>query len=156
MHIDKSKLKCGIWFEDAEGNVIPHNSEDPIDYIPENAITYHVSFPLAIQEEITILKDCNGVPITNKSASPSMTWNYHIGAGSSDIILAMANSGDYTLPEALSIYAHSCERCMNVLAYKYLNKTEGYAEHSEEWEKCNTVCEYCKEESNGISMSKAS
>ena len=39
-----------------------------------------------------------------------------------------------------------CERCMNVLAYKYLNGKDGYEEYSEEWLKCPTVCQFCKDE----------
>ena len=39
----------------------------------------------------------------------------------------------------------SCERCCNVLAYKYLNGKDGYAEYGEEWKKANTECRYCKE-----------
>lgn len=29
---------------------------------------------------------------------------------------------------------------------KNLNGADGYAEHSEEWEKCNTKCDFCKSE----------
>jgi hypothetical protein len=47
----------------------------------------------------------------------------------------MANSGDYTLAEAMALYASCCERCMNVLAYKYLDGKDGYAEYSDEWKK---------------------
>ena len=53
----------------------------------------------------------------------------------------------FTLGEAIIVYANDCERCMNVLCYKYLNGAEGYPEYSEEWKKCNTVCEWCKDES---------
>jgi hypothetical protein len=35
---------------------------------------------------------------------------------------------------------------MNVLVHKYTNGEDGYAEHSEEWDKCGTVCNFCKEE----------
>lgn len=38
----------------------------------------------------------------------------------------------------------ACERCMNVLAYKYLNGADGYEEYSDEWKKCNTECDFCK------------
>ena len=73
-------------------------------------------------------------------------FNTSIGGGNQDVIMAMVNSGDYTLPEALVVFASACERCMNVLAYKYLNGADGYAEHSEEWEKCNTKCDFCVDE----------
>lgn len=68
------------------------------------------------------------------------TWN------DEKIILAMANSGDFTLSEAIIVYASACERCMNVLAHKYSNGVDGYAEYSEEWQKCNTECQFCRGE----------
>lgn len=74
-----------------------------------------------------------------------LTGHTHIGSGNEDLILAMANSGDYTLSEAICILANCCERCLNVLAYKYLDGKDGYPEHSEEWEKTNTSCEFCEE-----------
>ena len=58
--------------------------------------------------------------------------------------MAMVNSGDYTLQEALVVYSTACERCTNVLAYKYLNGADGYEEYSDEWKKCNTECDFCK------------
>lgn len=60
--------------------------------------------------------------------------------------MAMANSGGYTLQEALVVYSTACERCINVLAYKYLNGTDGYEEYSDsdEWKKCNTEYDFCK------------
>lgn len=73
-----------------------------------------------------------------------MTSNTHIG--NEDCVLAMANSGDYTLREAAVVYANACERCMNVLEYKYLNGKAGYEEFSEEWKKANTICDFCKDE----------
>lgn len=72
--------------------------------------------------------------------------NTTIGGGNQEVIMAMVNSGDYALEEALVVYSSACERCMNVLAYKYLNGKDGYPEHSEEWEKCNTVCDFCRGE----------
>lgn len=62
----------------------------------------------------------------------------------SDVIVAMVNSGDYTLEQAIWICAKSCERCMNVLSDKYCHR-DGYAEFSDEWKKCNTVCDFCKD-----------
>lgn len=67
-----------------------------------------------------------------------------IGGGNQDVILAMANSGDFTLSEALFVWSNACERCMNVLAYKYLDGKDGYEEYSEEWKKANTVCKFCE------------
>lgn len=78
------------------------------------------------------------------SVTPLMDSHVHIGGGNEKVILAMANSGDYTLSEAIAVYASSCERCSNVLAWKYTNGEEGYEEFSEEWKKANTECDFCK------------
>lgn len=83
----------------------------------------------------------NGTSITHL-----IDCNTSIGGGNQDVILAMVNSGDYTLNEALVVFAFSCERCMNVLAFKYLNGKDGYEEYSDEWKKCNTVCDFCRNE----------
>ena len=60
-----------------------------------------------------------------------------------DLVLAMATSGDFTLSEAILVAAQSCERCMNVLYYKYVGAEDGYPEGSEDWEKAGTSCEFC-------------
>lgn len=139
MQIDKTKLPVGIWYEDENGNIIPY---DQSVEMPKEAKSRHVSFPLEVREEIWFSDS------KNKSGKPDITWSTHIGGGNEDVILAMANSGDYRLSEAMALYASCCERCMNVLAYKYLNGKDGYAEYSEEWKACNTVCRYCKGEVN--------
>ena len=117
-------------------NIIPF--DEGVE-LPKEALTRHVSFPLEVREEIWVIKS------NRESNKPDMTWSTHIGGGNQDVILAMANSGDYTLAEAIALYASCCERCTNVLAYKYLNGKDGYAEYSDEWKKCGTSCRYCKE-----------
>ena len=72
------------------------------------------------------------------------TFNTRYCSGS-DCIVAMVNSGDFTLEQAIWVYANSCERCMNVLLHKYLNGADGYPEYSEEWKKCNTFCDFCND-----------
>ena len=142
MKIDKSKLPCGIWYEDEHGNIIPFNDEvEP----PKEAVSKHVSFPLEVREEVWIKES------KREDGKPNITWSTHIGGGNQDVILAMANSGDYTLAEAMALYASCCERCANVLTYKYLNGKDGYEEYSDEWKKCNTVCIYCKEVNKDVS-----
>lgn len=69
-----------------------------------------------------------------------------MGGGTDALLMAMANSGDYTLSEAILIYARACERCSNVLWNKYIGGGEGYEEYSEEWKKVNTVCDFCNGE----------
>ena len=135
MKIDKSKLPCGIWYEDEHGNIIPFNEgAEP----PKEVVSRHVSFPLEVREEVWFKGS------KRKDGRPDITWTTNIGAGNQDVILAMANSGEYTLVEAIALYASCCERCMNALAYEYLDGQEGYEEYSDEWKKCNTVCRYCK------------
>jgi hypothetical protein len=77
---------------------------------------------------------------SRQANSFNSTWN------DEKTVLGMVNSGEYTLEEAIIIYATSCERCMNVLAHKYSNGEEGYEEYSDEWKRCNTVCRFCKDE----------
>jgi len=62
---------------------------------------------------------------------------------SEDLVLAMANSKDFTLSEAIIVSTTACERCINVLRNKY--GLDGYEEYSEEWKKANTSCEFCEE-----------
>lgn len=150
MKIDKSHLKMGIWYEDKDGNVIPHNGAV---LPPENAYTYHSCFPLELSEDIYLVRDEDGNLIDKPfSDRKLLTGHTHIGGGNSDVIMAMVNSGDYSLPEAIAVFGFSCERCMNVLAYKYLNGADGYPEHSEQWNSCNTECDFCKDEDNNESI----
>ena len=146
MNIDKTKIKNGIWCEDVDGNYIPCDT-DTLASFPKEAHTVHTRFPLDIREDVYLLKDYvedYGCRRTYHGSDKIYTASTHIGGGNQDIIMAMVNSGDYTLSEALAVYADACERCANVLAYKYLNGKDGYPEFSEEWKKCNTVCDFCK------------
>ena len=79
-----------------------------------------------------------------------------------DCIVAMVNSGDFTLEQAIWVYANACERCMNALCYKYLDGKEGYEEYSEEWKyivnnyfmpKCKYIG-HCKEKHSCNSQSR--
>lgn len=137
MNIDKTVLDRCIWYEDIDGNVL---DIDPMMVSPrdERIATRHVMFPLEVHETI--------YPYNPETGEDEGHFGFttHIGGGNQDVILAMANSGDYTLAQAIMLWAKSCERCMNVFAYKYLNGADGYPEHSEEWKKCNTECQFCK------------
>ena len=147
MKIDKSKIKVGIWYEDKDGNFIPSSDSASA---PAEAETCHVCFPLQIRTEHYRLHDYTnydgGVSRTYHGSDRFLTTSCLIGGGNESVILAMANSGDFRLSEALAVYANCCERCANVLAYKYLNGADGYPEHSREWNRCNTICEYCEDE----------
>lgn len=72
------------------------------------------------------------------------TGNTTLCKQSGKCVVAMVNSGDYELDEALAVMAHACERCMNVLLHKYLNVEDGYEEYSDEWEKANTEYDFCR------------
>lgn len=144
MNIDKTKIKNGIWCEDVDGNYIPCDIDTSLASYPKEAHTVHVRFPLDIREDVYLLKDYSGRR-TYHGSDKIYTSSTHIGGGNQDVIMAMVNSGDYTLSEALAVYADTCERCANVLSYKYLNGKDGYPEFSEEWKKCNTICDFCKD-----------
>lgn len=61
---------------------------------------------------------------------------------SEDLVLAMANSGEYTLSEAILVAANACEGCLNVLAHLF-RLNWGYAFGSEEHKRVNTSCQFC-------------
>lgn len=129
-------------------------------------VTYHTCFPLQITETIDeycyhpknlfvkhlcyifkpLRRYLDKKNKDHKTFKRLCDCNTFISGGNQDVILAMANSGDYSLSEALMLYSQSCERCTNVLAYKYLDGKDGYAEYSDDWEKCNTVCDFCRKE----------
>lgn len=69
----------------------------------------------------------------------------HLSNATGKLLVAMVNSGDYTLAEAILVYSKACERCANVLWHKYTQGKEGYEEYSEEWNKSNTNCIFCSE-----------
>lgn len=156
MKIDLTELKRHYWFEDCEGHVV--EKDDP------KAAVYRYCFPLTLYDEFYSYDYHPKNPIVRllcrnhflyrlisknraKTFRPMAVFHTTYGSGS-DCIVAMVNSGDYTLEEAIWVYAKSCERCMNALCYKYLYGADGYPEHSEEWNKCNTVCDFCREEDN--------
>lgn len=168
MKIDYKRLNQWYWFEDADGNEIVCNENEDITevikrkYKDSEVIYYRRCFPLELHDYIDeycyhpknlIIKFLcrksrrfykwisKGKPRTFKNILEGTTtfgskW-------SQDCIVAMVNSGDFTLKQAIWVYANSCERCMNSLRYKYLNGADGYPEYSEEWQKCGTVCAFC-------------
>lgn len=136
MRIDKSKLKIGLWFTDADGNYIPYNGE----VHPEGAVYAHSCFPLEVREEIYRIRKDGGYGDKDKV----LTSCTNISRDSGQLLVAMVNSGDYDLYEAMGILARCCERCLNVIWNKYLPDIDGYAEFSEEWHKANTFCEFCE------------
>lgn len=157
MNIDLSKLKH-FWFELEDGTKV---DKLPKDY--KGYASYWSAFPCVFIEQMDsyIFHPNKWYEKLLLRIRPQLRykWNVTKGrtfkracdfnngfGGMSDVIVAMVNSGDYTLEQAIWICAKSCERCMNVLSDKYCGK-DGYAEYSEEWRKCNTVCEFCKDSS---------
>lgn len=166
MNIDLTKLKRFHWFEDEEGNVYDAKGDLPND---KSFFTYHVVDPCVYREQVDSYT-CH--PEYEHENNPFyqamlhfkwfrrlMKYKYrdhmtfkpffsgNVGFNSKfsqECIVAMVNSGDYTLSEAIYVYCNSCERCTNVLLYKYLDGAEGYPEFSEEWHKCNTECDWCR------------
>lgn len=169
MKIDLTKLKMFHWFEDEEGNV--YECKPDKDNLPDkDYFTYHVIEPCVYREEVSAFTCHPNYEHENNRLYQAMLnfkWFYRLmkkkyrkhmtfkpmygfntgysSEFSQKCIVAMVNSGDYTLQEAIYVYCHACERCMNVLIYKYLNGADGYEEYSDEWKKCNTVCDWCRE-----------
>lgn len=141
MKIDKKVLNRHVWYENKNHNIVDFGNRIP-DKEETKGMTYHTMYPLEVTEHIYKITE-------EEKFEHLMDFNHHIGSGNEDVILAMANSGDYTLGEAIMLWANCCERCMNVLAYKYLDGKDGYEEYSEEWKRCNTECNFCRGDDNG-------
>jgi len=168
MKIDLTKLNKFHWFEDIDGKQYDVEGGNR----PDEPLTYHVIHTCETREEL-LSYDYHPEHIHENNelyqAMINFRWFWKLmyrrmkrkgegktfktiaifgstWSGGQDVILAMANSGDYTLREAVFIWTNACERCMNVLAHKYLNGKDGYEEGSPEWKHCNTVCDFCREE----------
>lgn len=135
MNINKDDLNT-LWYENENGDKhVPDMEGGPMDDIPEGYEYQMSQFPNVLR---TIMLGLN-----------EDGTSYEIGWGEStypeDLVLAMANSGDWSLGDAILIVANSCERCMNALAEQY-GLDWGYKEYSDEWQKSNTVCDFCRED----------
>lgn len=137
MNIDKSKLRIGLWYTDKDDNYIPCTDDMTT---PDGAVYAHSCFPLELREDVFKIRE-NSVYGGKDKVFGFCT---HIGRSSGRLIVAMVNSGDYDLYEAIGVYGRACERCMNVLWNKYLPGEDGYEEFSDEWKKANTECEFCR------------
>lgn len=165
MNIDVSKMQV-CWWEDENGNVLPEGC----DRETKGAKFYHSTFPCQITHEID---DYDYHPEgfiskylfqksklykkwwcsrNNKTFRPLCSFNTTYGTKSSqECIVAMVNSGEYTLEQAIWVFTTACERCMNVLCHKYLNGKEGYEEYSDDWKQANTCCVFCEKGSEDLS-----
>lgn len=67
-----------------------------------------------------------------------------------DLVVAMVNSGDFTLADALYTVAHTCDRCRHVLLDKYADYLKdpdnkvGYSQADPKFKSNNSRCNYCK------------
>ena len=169
MKINLEKLNKKFWFEDENGNEIEMDDgvcgSDSINRKFQNGeiVYYKRCFPLELHQFTDEFCYHPKNPIIKFLCRKSYRFYKWIAKGKDrtyrnildctttfgsgqDCIVAMVNSGDYTLEQAIWVYANACERCMNVLLYKYLDGKDGYEEYSEEWHKANTVCDFCREE----------
>ena len=155
MNIDLERFR-NYCYEDEKGNIV----EDKDNY--KGRLFYRSCFPCQISESIDtydyhpkgIYKFLIKLPIISRHVKkkigrtfkPLATFNTTYGSSlGQKCIVAMVNSGNYTLEQAIWVYTKACERCMNVLLHKYLNGAEGYEEFSEEWQKAHTQCDFCTE-----------
>jgi hypothetical protein len=168
---DKDGNKITLSERQKEELVRPENAKYQVSQFPCTLRTSHLE--LISQEEVNKCKHprkyikptygwidgivgrecklCHGTQTKKKWHLWSRKWDgygsrevFAFNSGwNDDLALAIANSGDYTLSEAIIIAARSCERCMNALAHKY-GLDWGYEEGSEEWKKCGTSCDFCK------------
>lgn len=143
MKIDITKFQ-NLWCKDSDGNIINYEGHpDNIDFKPNKYYTLHRCFPLQVIEEVDTY---NINPETgNRERANTCILTNSLCHLSGECAVAMVNSGDYTLEQALWIMANACERCSNALTYKYLNGKYGYPEDSDKYRNCNTECEFCKE-----------
>jgi hypothetical protein len=131
MRIEKQML-CELWYENEDGEKFIPNYGENFGNPPLGYFYQHGQFPTILRH--SILKIENGS--SHEIMAAEMSW-------SEDLVLSMANSGKWKLREAILIAANACERCMNSLAHEY-GLNWGYAEFSDEWEKCGTTCRFCR------------
>ena len=62
---------------------------------------------------------------------------------SEDLVFAIAERNGHKVGQAILQVANSCERCMNTLAHDY-GLEWGYPKESEEYNRCGTVCDFCR------------
>lgn len=157
MYINLKERKY-YWFEDENGN----KYDEILNENSHGVFTYHTDWSCQVSESIDefcyhpknwfMKLLCRNKKIfrffnqrKDRTFKHLLTFNTTFGSKwAQECIVAMVNSGDFTLDDAIWVFTHSCERCMNVLLYKYLNGSDGYQEGSREWTRANTQCEFCK------------
>jgi len=127
-----------LWYEDKDGNVIEDFDLETATDHPDGAYAQVSRFPTSLRENYIMLDDSRELLDSGGLFAGESTWP-------EDLVLAIVESGDYSLSEAILIGANACGRCLNALAHDY-GLDWGYAEGSEEWKNTNTKCEFCEEE----------
>lgn len=163
MNIDLTKFR-NCWWEDSNGNILETNLE--IAECPDGDENFYFfrCFPCRVTTEASrygyhpkgINKLLIKVPFIKKYIKKKIgkTFKFSLScdttltsADTQKCVVAMVNSGDYTLEQAMWVCANACERCINALINKYLGDG-GYDEYSDEWCKSKTRCDFCRTEVN--------
>lgn len=125
-----------IWYEDDEGKIQAPSIDQIKNYDnPKDAVYQLSRIPCRLDTMKILIK-----PDGTSGARSTMTEGYP-----PDLALALTNSGDFTLGEAIIFSATVCERCMNALAYEY-GLDWGYPVDSQAYATCGTSCKLCKQE----------
>ena len=116
MHIDKEKHLKQLWYVDKDGvECEPDSSED----------RYQVTrFPLELVTKYFRMIGKWPDNLSTRLVFEKKAFMTNLD----DLILAMANSGDYTLSEAIIIASITCGNCGKTLYEKYLGVTREYYE----------------------------
>jgi len=140
LNINKEDLST-LWYENEDGEKYFPDLEKfeglPDDNVPEGYTYQYSRFP---SELTTTVLQINPDHTSTEIMQGHATWP-------EDLVLAMVDSGDFTLSEAIIIASESCSRCLNALSYEY-GLDDGYPEGSEEWKKSGTECDFCKDTEN--------
>lgn len=133
LNINKDDLQI-LWYENEEGDkYIPDFDEGMPDDVPEGFDYQYSRFP---EELTTTVLQINPDKTSTEVMQGHSTW-------SEDLVLAMVESGDFTLSESIIVASESCGRCLNALYYQY-GLEDGFPEGSKEWRETNTECNFCK------------
>jgi hypothetical protein len=134
MKIDKSKIVY-LWYENEQGDKwVPPKGYCGSPKPPAGFIYQRSQFPFSVHEVMLRCYEDKSVEVCSGNSS----WP-------ENLVLAMTNSGDYGLYQAIFVAANACSRCLNALSFTYLGSEEGFSEDSEEYKYSNTRCEWCDE-----------
>ena len=162
MNIDLSKCKDAI-YEDSKGNIVSHDSPDAkyvyinmpcivrsknfYKYRPKNSIMKLLCQNKSIYKFISkYIMNFNDFDLKPFDLHYDVSWDSDLAQ---KCIVAMSYNHGYSLIEAIYVWSNSCERCRNVLVYRYLDKKDrgsfGYEEYSPKWFRCPSRCNHCKD-----------